>query len=183
MRYLASKVDQRPQTWAATLQKRTGIGLYRAEQILRGALIERQEVAMIAAAFDIDAEELQSNPIYGRGDESVLRLNLRYLINSLPHGEKKNLAKAVGVAEETVSKWISQGSRGLHPKNLSRLLKHFGLDPQLDLAKEPIFLSMDPVGAHLQKAWLIQRIQETPPAEIGKVFPAVQRIFRKDEKD
>jgi hypothetical protein len=42
---------------------------------------------------------------------------------------------------------------------------------------------MDPVGAHLQKAWLIERVQEMAPEEIGKVFPALRRIFRKDEKD
>jgi hypothetical protein len=73
--------------------------------------------------------------------------------------------------------------RGLHPKNLLRLLRHFGLDPELDLAKEPIFLSMVPVGAHLQKAWLLERVKEMPAEEIAKVFPAVQRIFGKDETD
>ena len=183
MRYLASRVDPRPQTWAATVQKRTGIRPYRAERILRGAPIKPEEITIIADAFDTDIKELQSNPIYGHGDESVLRLNLRYLIDSLPHGEKKNLAKSIGVAEETVSKWTSQGSRGLHRKNLSRLLRHFGLDPELDLAKEPIFLSMGPVGAHLQKAWLLETIHEMPAREIGKIFPALQRIFRKDETD
>jgi hypothetical protein len=40
---------------------------------------------------------------------------------------------------------------------------------------------MVPVGAHLQKAWLLKRIEETPPEEIAKVFPALQRIFGKDE--
>ena len=67
------------------------------------------------------------------------------------------------------------------PQNLSLLLRRFCLDPELDLAKEPIFLSMVPVGAHLQKAWLLKRIEETPPEEIAKVFPALQRIFGKDE--
>jgi hypothetical protein len=183
VRYLASRIDPRPEFWPATVQKRTGIRRHRAQQILRGAPIKREETAVIAAAFEIDVNELQSNPIYGHGVESVLRLNLRYLIDSLPHGEKKNLAKSIGVAEETVSKWISQGSRSLHPKNLSGLLKHFGLDPELDLAKEPIFLSMAPVGGHLQKAWLLERVKEMPPEEFVKVFPAVQRIFRKDETD
>jgi hypothetical protein len=183
VRYLASRVDPRPQTWAATVQKRSGIRRYRAEQILRGAPIKPEEIAIIAAAFDTDVKELQSNPIYGQGDESVLRLNLRYLIDSLPHGEKKNLAKSIGVAEETVSKWTSHGSRGLHRKNLSRLLRHFALEPDLDLAKEPIFLSIAPVGAYLQKAWLLERIRELPPEEIAKIFPALQRIFRKDEAD
>jgi hypothetical protein len=183
VRYLASRVDRRPETWAVTIQKRTGIRLYRADQILRGAAIKRDEIAAISTAFEVDIKELQSNPLYGHGDESVLRLNLRYLIDSLPHGEKKKLAKSIDVAEETISKWTSRGGRGLHPKNRSRLLKYFGLDPELDLAKEPIFLSIAPVGAHLQKAWLLERVQEMPPEEIGKVFPAVQRIFRKDEKD
>jgi hypothetical protein len=183
VRYLASRIDPRPQTWAATVQKRTGIRLYRAKQILRGAPIKREEIAIIAASFEADMKELQSNPIYGHGDESVLRLNLRYLIGPLPQGGQKNLAKYIGVSQETVNRWISHGSRGLHRKNLSRLLRHFGLDPELDLATEPIFLSMAPVGAHLQKVWILEHVMEMPPEEIAKVFPAVERIFRKDETD
>jgi hypothetical protein len=183
VRYLASRVDRRPQTWAATVQKRTGIRLYRAEKILHGAPIKREEIDAIAAGFDTDVQELQSNPLYGHGDESVLRLNLRYLIDSLPHGGQKNLAKSVFVTQETVNRWIRHGSRGLHRKNQSRVLKHFGLDPELDLAREPIFLWMVPAGAHLQKAWLLERIRDMPPEEIAKIFPALQRIFRKDETD
>jgi hypothetical protein len=184
VRYLASRVDQHPQTWAATVQKRTGIPLYRAEKILHGAPIKREEIDAIAAAFDTDVKELQSNPLYGHGNESVLRLNLRYLIKPLPQGGQKNLAKSLGVTHETPNRWISQGSsRRPSRKNQSRLLRYFGLDPELDLAKEPVFLSMAPVGAHLQKAWLLERVKEMPPEEIAKIFPAVQRIFRKDETD
>jgi hypothetical protein len=183
VRYLASRVDQHSETWATTIQTRTGIRLDRANQILRGAPIRRDELNVIATAFDADFKELQSNPLYGHGDQSVLRLNLLYLIDSLPHGDKKKLAKSISVAEETISKWTSRGGRGLHPKNRSRLLKYFGLDPELDLTREPLFLSMVPVGAHLQKAWLLERVKEMSPEEIAKVFPAVQRIFRRDETD
>ena len=81
----------------------------------------------------------------------------RLVINRvLRRGQKRKLAEFIGVAEGAISKWI-RGDRGLHPKNLSRLVKYFDLDPELDLAKEPIFLSMTPMGAQRQKAWLLVR--------------------------
>ena len=108
----------------------------------------------------------------------ILAENIRYLINGLPHGQKKEFAAKLGVDVTTVSRWIG-GAQRPTKKKLEEIGKYFGLPPGTDLDSEAIFLWTDPVSETQMKSWLMEQIQQIDGKTLREVFPALRRLLKK----
>jgi hypothetical protein len=182
LRWMMRAKDSDPSRWGGELTtlSRRFLKEARSLSLLAGQTPTPAEVAVIAEQSGRDAEELHSVPLYG-GKEQVRKENLRCLLDALPQGQSKVVAKKLGVAESQVSRW--KGGTGPRAKNIRNLLKLHGIDPDIDLETTPLFLSMEPVSAYTQKQWVLDRIQDMPSDEVAKIFPALRRIVRYDEKN
>jgi hypothetical protein len=167
--------------WAVELNKltRTYLGFSRASGLLQGADAKPDEVRLLAELFKVEQEELVSVPLYTR-DSSVFWENLRYLVDSIPHGKKETVAKAIGVTAPQFSRWAN-GEIKPHKKNLKLLLKLHGIDPDLDLASVPLFLALEPLSGFDQREWIANRVRDLPAAEIARIYPALRKLLRYDE--
>ena len=183
LRFLAKSnfPESSPEQWSRLLAARSGISDRHIFALLNGETPSRSDLDKVASAFGYEAATLGSAPLYGHEGETILRENLRYLLDSLPKGGKSRLAAAIGIRQEQLSRWVKDVTP--EAKNLRSTLKFFQLDPDLDLEREPLFLSLDPVGAHAQKAWLLTRLKDLAPSAVGEVFVALKRILRLDESD
>lgn len=169
--------------WALTLVElsRRTISFSRATGLLLGASPSEAELRVLVDVAGCDREELITAPLYTR-DKTILALNLRHLVDSIPHGERKAAATRIGVSEWQLSRWRKwTAAGGPHPANLRNLLKFHGMDPDLELEKVPLFLSMEPVSGYSQKAWLSSRVQEMSPSEVAALYPALRKLLRDDE--
>lgn len=169
--------------WALTLAElsRRTISFSRATGLLLGASPSEAELRVLVDVAGCDREELIAAPLYAR-DETILALNLRHLVDSIPHGERKAAAKRIGVSEWQLSRWRKWTTTGgPHPANLRNLLKFHGMDSDIELEKVPLFLSMEPVSGYSQKAWLSSRVEEMSPSEVAALYPALRKLLRDDE--
>lgn len=166
------KVNPDPASWAKTISVRSDLSEGRAAELIQGGQPKRSEESALAEAFGLDASELLAAPLY-----DVLKENLKYLLKALPRGERKKLAVALDLTQSQLSRWVTTEVR---PEriNLRRLVRYFGLDPDLELSQEPLFLSTGPVGGYAQKQWLIRRIQAASPERIVKHFATMEIIFQ-----
>jgi transcriptional regulator with XRE-family HTH domain len=183
LRWMMRAKDSDPSRWAGELTKLSRFFFKddRSWAMLLGQKAEPADVAVIAEQSGRDVEELQSVPLYG-GKDQIRRENLRCLLDALPQGQSKVVAKKLGVSESQVSRWKS-GTGIPRIKNIRNLLKLHGIDPDIDLEKIPLFLSIEPVSAYTQKQWVLDRIQDMPSDEVAKIFPALRRIVRYNEKN
>lgn len=67
----------------------------------------------------------------------VLQRNLNGLFERVPHGAKRAIARQLGVAPLTLSRWLS-GTQPPSPRHLARLKQVFDLPEWLPLAREPL---------------------------------------------
>lgn len=183
LRWLVARKENDPLRWAFTLSGMTRgfLGSGRAAALLAGAPATPAEVRGIVEVSGRDEEELLSVPLFGGKDE-VFRENLRYLLNALPQGSAKEAARTLKVSASQLSRWKT-GTGTPRPANVRNLLRFHGIDPDTDLGSVPLFLSMEPVGGFAQKRWVMCRLQEMPSDEVAKIFPALRRMVRYDEKD
>lgn len=172
-----------PEKWPSALLQRTRktISNSRAIGLLRGADPTEGEVRVLLDVMGCDREELFTVPFYTH-DRSLLSLNLCHLVESIPHGEGKVAAGKIGVSEGQLSRWKKWTKpTPPYPANLRNLLKFHGMDPDIDLEKVPLFLSMEPISGYSQKEWLSSRVQEMPASEVAKLYPALRKLLRDDE--
>ena len=93
LRWMVRQGCQDPSQWAVELNKltRTYLGFNRAYGLLAGVDAKPDEIRMLSEIFKVEPEELVTVPLYSR-DGSVFQLNLAYLIESIPHGQKDKVA-------------------------------------------------------------------------------------------
>lgn len=179
LRWLASQVSPIPSAWAGLVARRCTpiISVYRATALLEGEEPNAEESAVVVDAFAVERDTVFAAPLYGAPPDTILNLNLRFLINAVPKGgERAALAASLGVTPSTLSRW-GHGRVRPERKNLRALLHHFGEDEQIDLDTTPLFLATHPVGEVRKRAWLVQQIMALPTPELIQVFPAAERIF------
>jgi len=186
IRFLLRRAKVQPDRWAQELSRRTrtGISVNRAKEIIsaEGKEISEPELSLISDTFSRDAEELRVGCLYSDGPESLRKENLIFLLNTLPRGGRKTLAAKLGIRQATITRWVSE-NKVPETKNLEGLLKYLGLDPDLDLTGEPLFLSLQPVGGFLQRQWLLERLRTMTEEEIARFFPALARIVGSNDKN
>ncbi len=67
----------------------------------------------------------------------VLQRNLNALFERVPHGDKRVIARQLGVAPLTLSRWLS-GTQPPSPRHLASLKQIFDLPEWLSLDDEPL---------------------------------------------
>jgi hypothetical protein len=175
IRYLAWKVDSDPVKWAAILYKKAGIMEKRAKTILDGEQPTHEERVALAAGFDIGMDELSTPGFFGLPNKEIIKENIKYLMAGFPQGERKKMAEALHVTQETVSRWHKTGTT--NSNRPPEILRYLGLDPTIELDKILLFLSFQPIGKYAQKRWILKRLDELSPSELSKLFPALQKLF------
>jgi transcriptional regulator with XRE-family HTH domain len=167
--------------WVGWLVDRTGYEYCRAEELLLGGVPHSEEIERVATVFGVSREDVAEVDLVGRAGVNVLLQNLcrlidsMYLINSKGRGAKKPLADHLGVHPTTVSKWYS-GEQDPTREHLKALHRYFGLSG-IELRTDPIFLSPVPIGKAEQKAWLREQIDRIDDAELGQLYPVLQRLL------
>jgi len=116
-----------------------------------------------------------SVPLYTR-ESSIFRENLRYLVNSIPHGQKETVAKSIRITPPQFSRWAN-GEIKPHKKNLKLLLRRHGFDSDLDLTTVPLFLAMEPLSGFDQRQWVTNRLKALPAAELALIYPALRKLL------
>ena len=163
--------------WDYLASDRLGIPFFRVRQIISGEEIPSpKEIERIAHWCGKTTDDICSAPIYPSDADGMKKENLRFLLKSLEHGEKRKVAKTLGVTAEQLSRW-SSGNQSPNKNNVRRLLRYFRIDPALDLEKEPLFLSNYPVHAAAKKSWLLNRLQEMPPEKLDPHFNSIRKLL------
>lgn len=170
-----------PSIWVSKLasRSRTRLSHERARQLLLGFQPAPGEVEALATIFGLERDELIVAPLYNR-ERGLLQENIAYLAESVRYGQQKKVAKAVGVSPEQFCRWIS-GKAKPRKSNIRTLLKLHAIDPDLDLERVPIFLSLEPMSAFAKRDWIVAKVQELPADEISAIYPALRKILRHDD--
>ena len=156
-----------------------GCPLQRAEDLLEGEGkdLTSKEKKVLEKATGLAPEAL-SGDLLEKHDGDVLVENIRYLIDGLPHGQKKEFAAKQGVDVTTVSRWIGGAQRPTKTK-LGRIVRYFSTPSGTDLAVDPIFLSMEPVNESQMKERLHESIDRLDAETLRTIYPALARLLKK----
>ena len=183
LRWLAKARDSEPQHWGGVVvnMTRNTVQLDRAMALLDGKSERRtptgQELEVIASMTGLEVEELATVPLFEKGT-SILRENMIYLIDTMPKGQKELAAREIGISPSQFSRWKTMAGAP-RKKNLCRLLKFHGLDQDIDLELEPLFLSLEPLSAFSKKAWVASRLNDLPASEVSKLYPAFEKLLKR----
>ncbi|MGZ0710093.1 hypothetical protein ACWPKO_17320 [Coraliomargarita sp. W4R53] len=185
LRWIARSFESNPDRWAEVLAKKVRHGVIENRMILllMGVESKPADLDVFEDFLGYSREELQVAHLYEQ-DSPLIASNLAYLVGAIPRGQAKRLAaEKIGVRYEQLVRWGKWPSdKSPHPHNLRNLLKFHGIDPDLDLTKEPLFLSMEPISGYAQKKWVEMRVEEMSASEMATLYPALKRFFKSDEK-
>ena len=179
IRYLLWKEGVERKGWPSRLAEWMGCPLRRAEDLLEGhgeTLTPKEKKALVNAK-GLSLEDLSGDLLEKQGVD-ILAENIRYLINGLPHGQKKEFAAKLGVDVTTVSRWIG-GAQRPTKKKLEEIGKYFGLPPGTALDSDPIFLWTEPISESQMKNWIAEKIQQMEVKTLREIFPALRRLLKK----
>lgn len=167
--------------WVDLLHRESELSVSRCQRLIEGveksSIPTAAEGRTICAALGAEYESFATAPMLDLPWHDMLVQNVRYLLQDLPKGTQKAFAAALGVAPETVSRWVT-GRHLPGPRYRKGLLGLLGLPASIDLGHVPVFLSLDPVGALQQRAWIGERVESLEPTELAHLFPALQKLLR-----
>lgn len=174
IRYLLWRDGVQPEIWETTLAKWVGCSEFRANQLLNAAQPAVEELSAIA---DVTQQEVETI-LYGElfTDEEILRNNLSRLIAGLGHGGQRELAARVEVDQSTISRWKA-GKQQLNKRHLDELRRFFQLPESVDLTRDPIFLSLDPLGVGALRKWVMEKLEAMPGEELVNLYPAMKKLL------
>lgn len=176
IRYLAWKEDANPEKWIGILRRKASLTEKEAKMILAGLQMTNEIRKAIIEGFNIDGDELGTARLFGLPNNEILKENIRYLIDSLPKGEKQKLAKTADVTKETVSRW-AKCDKPPTSKNLSKITQYFKIERGESIDSVPLFLSLRPTGHFAQREWLKNQVTSLPAEELSRLFPALEKIL------
>ena len=163
--------------WERIAREKLQIRTYHVRAILEGEeLPEPDEQERVAEWCGASLEDLMSAPIYPADREGMTKANIAFLLDSLGHGGKKQVAERLSVRAEQLSRWRG-GQQTPHAGNLRELLRYFTLDPDTDLGSVPLFLVNFPIHGEARKKWLVKAIQETPPDKLDPHFESMRKLL------
>jgi transcriptional regulator with XRE-family HTH domain len=179
IRYLLWKEGVEGKDWPSKLADWLGCPLRRAEDLLEGhrEFLTLKEKKVLSSATGLAPEDLSGSLLEKQGVD-ILVENIRHLINSLPHGKKKEFAASLGVDVTTVSRWLGGAQRPTR-KKLDEIAKYFGLPPGTDLDSEAIFLWTEPISENQMRSWITEKIQEADGKTLREILPALKRLLKK----
>jgi hypothetical protein len=161
--------------WAARIAQWIGCSESHGREFLEGTIeLTPKDIRQIAEANSLEDGDLHFEDFLR--ETNVIAENLRYLLDSLPHGGQKALAELLAVNPATVAKW-KMGEQLPSPKHLAATRRFFGLSESIDLHQHAIFLSLIPIGAHAKRQWLLDRLQSLEEDRLNDYFPALKRLI------
>ena len=181
VRYLLWRRGIPREQWEAWLSAQTRLSSSLSRLLVSGQMLDEQVTSdalrSLARVFDCadEGESIRLDDLVGEAT-NILVENLRYLFKDLGRGGKKQLAAELSIDPTTVSRWLSGAFEPQGP-SLRQLVAYFGLPPDTDLRKTPIFLSVEPVAAIDRKRWLHARIDALSPDEFRELYPALRRML------
>ena len=180
LRYLLWNEEVKREEWLPTLATWLRTDRARAAELMRNnRRLEAEEIEHLRQAIHFVERDFESRRLLEEDQKDIPLMNLRYLLDSLKRGERKKLAKSLGVHEVTISRWYA-GSQTPSQRHYQALADFFGLDRSLDIRTEPIFLAYEPVTVTDQKKWLQERIEQLDSAFFSELFPVLKRLLQED---
>ena len=177
LRYRLFQESKDTSRWDRLAADQLGIAIYKVRQVIQGEeKPSSKELERIAEWCGRSVDDIGSAPTYPSDKDGMQKENLKFLLESLPHGGKKKAAKVLGVRPEQVSRWKT-GRQPPNKGNVKDLLKYFSLGPDLDLGTVPLFLINYPIHAEAKKDWLIGRLQEMPPDKLEPHFTSIRKLI------
>ncbi len=178
IRYLLWKKGVPRAEWKKKLSELLGWNEGRAEELLEGdEALRSSELKILAKFGGVSEKDLTSKDLPQADKVDIFHENLSFLIDLLPHGEKKRFADKLGVDATTISRW-KNGSQHPTKRKLIAIARYFGLLEDVDLAAESVFLSSGPVGEAEIKKWLQQRIVQLNSSELSALSPALLKLLK-----
>ena len=165
IRYLLWKEGEERKNWETRLSVWLGCSLERAK--------ERE---VLAQQTGLKIGELSGDLLAVHGVD-VLTENIRHLIDTLPHGQKKKFAAKLGIDVTTVSRWLNGAQRPTRTK-LKQICNYFGLPPETNLETEAVFLWTGPVGERQMKGWITERVEQLDGKTLREIFPALRKLLK-----
>ena len=183
IRYLLHLENPDTAKWLILFRKKIGRNHWADKQIvdfLKGAIPSYIDIKELAEVFEQEEDMLRNSDFLANAGIDILLENLKFLLGSLEHGGKKQLAEQLGITQGTISKWL----RGKHPPQkptMKGLINYFGLDSDTDFTSDPVFLSYEPTTVVARKKWLKERIDALSPEELKMHFRSLEKILKEEK--
>lgn len=161
--------------WIVQLASWANCSLELAQSILERGELEIKEMNNICKNLHISEDELVY--AFENSGIDILSENLKYLVL---RGRQKDLAEAIGVHNTNISKWKS-GKQRPERKNLEKLNHYFSLPESVDLASDPLFLSLHPVTPQQRRKWITERLEKISSRRLAELFPALECLLERDD--
>lgn len=164
--------------WAGEVATWVRCSEQRANDLLAQVEPSSDELQSISQTVQIDEQELYYSDLLQQSQISVWQENIKYLVNTLKHGEQEKLVTHLGLKSSgTVTKW-RKGTVEAEKTHKEGLNQFFGLPSFIDLEHDLLFLSLSPVDTASQRAWLHARINQVSDRTLQTLFPALERLLR-----
>lgn len=177
LRYKLYRETEDTTCWERLVGEKVHLRNHQVRAILEGEEVPEPKVQeRIAEWCGCGVDDLGSAPMYPADREGMKKANLSFLLDSLPHGAKTDLAKKIRVQPSQVTRWHG-GKQQPHDSNLRDMLRYFALDPDTDLGSVPLFLVNFPIHGEARKKWLVKTIQEMPSAKLDPHFESIRKLL------
>lgn len=165
--------------WPSRLAALLGWSEDAAERFLTGEIgaLGDKELKSLARFGGVAASDFTAKDLLAAAELDLFHENLSFLIDLLPHGEKKRFAEKLGVDATTISRW-KNGTQKPTKRKLAMVLRYFGQPDGTDLASVPVFLSAVPVGISEMRTWLHGRVDRLEADDLRNLFPAFARLLK-----
>jgi len=179
VRFLLWKKGVARAEWVSKLAALLGWTEVAAESFLTGesAVLGDKELKALVRYAGVSEADITSKDLLVAASLDIFHENVSFLIDLLPHGEKKRFAEKLGVDATTISRW-KNGAQNPTKRKLTAILRYFGLQNETDLSSLPVFLSAGPVGTVETRYWLHVRIDRLDAVILQGLFPALARLVR-----
>lgn len=165
--------------WPSKLATLLGWAEDAAEIFLTGesSTLGDKDLKALARFGGVTEGDLTAKDLLATANLDLFHENISFLIDLLPHGEKKRFAKKLGVDATTISRW-KNGVQKPTKRKLAMILRYFGQSEGTDLASVPVFLSAVSVGTAEMRTWLHGRIDRLEADDLRNLFPAFARLLK-----
>ena len=176
LRYLLWRCRTDREQWVSEIVGWLDISPARATGLLTGAIPSQREVDNLSESLGVTSEELRFTSFVDELGNDLFIENLRYLADGVEHGEKREIAKELGVHATSLSRWLA-GTHRPDKRYRAMLANYFGLQSETELTNTPLFLSLLPVSEHDKKVWLRTKINDLDQRNLNNLFPALFKLL------
>lgn len=178
VRFLLWKKGVARAGWVSKLEALLGWTEDAAERFLTGetGALGDKDLKALARFGGVAESDLTSKDLLAAAKLDLFHENISFLIDLLPHGEKKRFAETLGVDATTISRW-KNGAQHPTKRKLIVVLRYFGLPDGTDLATLPVFLIPTPIGTAEMRSWLHERIEQLSAEVLRGLFPALGKLL------